>query len=438
MALGGGNFMTQNKVLPGSYINFISAARASNALAERGIVAMPLELDWGVDGAVFTVSAKEFQQDSMKYFGYAYEHEKLKGIRDLFKNIKTGHFYKLMKSGVLAENTYSIARYKGVRGNDLTTVIVTNVDDGTKMDVLTYLDSRLVDKQTVLPNTDNLVDNDYVIWKENVVLKATVGLKLAGGSNGVGASGAEYQTALDAFEAYSFNALGCLSTKPEIINLVVEYTKRLRDKVGMKFQSVVYQGAMADYEGVISVENTVSDQSALPSSIVFWATGAVSSCAVNKSLTNKVYDGEFTINTNYKQSQLEMALEAGKFIFHKVGNEVRVLEDINTFRTISDEKSSDFSSNQTIRVLDQIANDIGTLFNTKYLGQVTNNADGRISLWNDVVTHHQQLQGIGAIEGFSPEDVSITAGETKKAVVINDVVTPINAMAQLYVTVVVQ
>jgi len=154
--------------------------------------------------------------------------------------------------------------------------------------------------------------------------------------------------------------------------------------------------------------------------------------------TNRIYDGEFTVNTNYKQTEIETALQSGKFIFHKVGDTVRVLEDINTFITITDEKSSDFSSNQTIRVLDQIANDIASLFNTKYLGNVPNDADGRISLWNDIVTHHKQMQTIRAIEDFNPKNVTVATGDTKKAVVINDVVTPVNAMAQLYMTVVVE
>jgi len=42
MALGGGTFLVQNKVLPGSYINFISAARASAVLSDRGVATMPL------------------------------------------------------------------------------------------------------------------------------------------------------------------------------------------------------------------------------------------------------------------------------------------------------------------------------------------------------------------------------------------------------------
>lgn len=438
MALGGGTFVAQNKVLPGSYINFVSLAKANATLSYRGVSALPVELDWGADNAVFTVTSEEFQKDSMKIFGYSYDHAKMKGLRDLFKNIRTGHFYKLMNTGVVASNTFCTAKYKGIRGNDLKTVITVNVDDASKMDVLTYLGTVLVDKQIVLPNTDNLADNDYVVWKTNVILTATAGLALTTGSNGSVVTGTEYQAALDAFEAYSFNTIGCLSTTSTIIDLVCAWTKRLRDEVGMKFQAVVFQTATADHEGIISVENAVTDAGELASSLVFWATGAEAGCAVNKCNTNRIYDGEFTVNTNYKQTEIETALQSGKFIFHKVGDTVRVLEDINTFITITDEKSSDFSSNQTIRVLDQIANDIASLFNTKYLGNVPNDADGRISLWNDIVTHHKQMQTIRAIEDFNPKNVTVATGDTKKAVVINDVVTPVNAMAQLYMTVVVE
>ena len=110
----------------------------------------------------------------------------------------------------------------------------------------------------------------------------------------------------------------------------------------------------------------------------------------------------------------------------------------NSFISITDEKSSDFSSNQTIRVLDQIANDIAVLFGKKYLGKVPNDAAGRISLWNDIVKHHTELQDIRAIENFSGENVTVEKGDTKKSVVVTDYVTPVNAMEQLYMTVYVQ
>ena len=75
------------------------------------------------------------------------------------------------------------------------------------------------------------------------------------------------------------------------------------------------------------------------------------------------------------------------------------------------------------------------LFNTKYLGVVPNDAAGRISLWSDIVKHHEQLQEIRAIEDFSDADVTVAQGETKKSVVVADSVTVVNAMGKLYMTV---
>ncbi|SJR68425.1 phage tail sheath family protein [Clostridioides difficile] len=433
MALGGGTFVTQNKVLPGSYINFVSATRATSSLSDRGIVAMPLELDWGIDEEVFQVTSDDFEKYSTKYFGYDYTHEKLKGLRDLFKNIRLGYFYKLNK-GVKASCSIATARCSGIRGNDLKVIVTTNIDDNAKFDVVTLLDNKKVDTQIAKVITE-LQDNDYVTWKKEATLEATAGLTFTNGTNGEAVTGTEYQAFLDKIESYSFNALGCLATTTEIKSLFVEFTKRMRDKVGAKFQTVLYKKNDADYEGVVSVENKIKDTGLLESSLIYWTTGAIAGCDINKSNTNKRYDGEFDVDVNYTQIQLEEALKTGKFIFHKVGDEVHVLEDINTFVSFTDEKNDDFSSNQSIRVLDQIANDIATLFNHKYQGAVPNDKSGRISFWNDVVKHHEQLQNMRAIEDFKADDVSVEPGSDKKTVVVSDAVKVISAMSKLYMTV---
>ncbi|HBG7006505.1 phage tail sheath family protein [Clostridioides difficile] len=433
MALGGGTFVTQNKVLPGAYINFVSATRATSSLSDRGIVAMPLELDWGIDEEIFTVTSDDFEKYSTKYFGYDYTHEKLKGLRDLFKNIRLGYFYKLNK-GVKASCSIATAKYSGTRGNDLKVIVTTNIDDNTKFDVVTLLDNKKVDTQIAKVITD-LQDNDYITWKKDTTLEASAGLVFTGGTNGESVTGAEYQAFLDKIESYSFNALGSLATTAEIKSLFVEFTKRMRDKVGAKFQTVLYKKNDADYEGVVSVENKVKDTGLLESSLVYWTTGAIAGCDINKSNTNKKYDGEFDVDVNYTQIQLEEALKTGKFIFHKVGDEVHVLEDINTFVSFTDDKNDDFSSNQSVRVLDQIANDIATLFNEKYLGKVPNDKAGRISFWNDVVKHHKELENIRAIEDFKTDDVSVELGNDKKTVIVSDAVKVINAMSKLYMTV---
>lgn len=431
MALGGGTFVAQNKVLPGAYINFVSLAAASATLSDRGIATMPLELDWGVEGAVFEVTNADFQKNSMKIFGYSFDHEKMKGLRDLFMNITTLYAYRLNGGGDKATNTYATAKFGGVRGNDLKIVIQKNVDDASMFDVKTVLGSTVVDTQTVAKAAD-LVANDFVTWK-TAELAVTAGIALEGGANGA-VDGSAHQNYLDKIEAYSFNALGVVTKEESIKGLYESFVKRLRDEVGAKFQAVLYNKA-ADYEGVINVKNKVTDKGWDESCLVYWVTGIAAGCAVNKSNLNKIYDGEFTVDVDYTQTQLTKAIQAGEFVLHQVGSDVRVLEDINSLVTTSDTKGDIFKDNQTIRVIDQIANDIAVLFNTKYLGVVPNDAAGRISLWTDIVKHHEQMQDIRAIEDFSDEDVTVSQGNTKKAVVVNDAVTVVNAMAKLYMTV---
>ncbi len=428
--LGGGTFTAQNKKLPGTYINFASASRASASLSDRGIVAIPLLMDWGAADEVFEVSNEKFVNNSLKIFGYDYSHDKMKGLRDLFKNTKTLYAYRLNGKGTKATNTYAEAKYPGIRGNDLKIIISKNVDDETKFDVKTVLEFKEMDVQTV-KNSSELIANDWVTFK-SAELQETASTPLASGTNGTEVTTSEYQAFLNAIESYSFNALGCPVEDAKINELFVTFTKRMRDEVGAKFQTVVYRKP-ADYEGVISVENEVTDD-VNKASVVYWTTGAQAGCAVNKSLTNTAYDGEFKIKVDYTQSQLADALESGKFIFHNVTGEVRVLEDINTFTSVTDEKSIDFSNNQTIRVIDQIANDVAALFNTKYLGKIPNNASGRISLQSDVVAIHRALEDIQAIENFSADDIVVAQGDTKKSVVLTDKITVINAMSQLYMS----
>lgn len=422
----------QNKVLPGCYINFISAARATATLSDRGYAAMPLELNWGPAGAVFTVTNEEFQKDSRKIFGYEYTHDALKGLRDLFLNAQTLYAYRLNGGGEKASGTFAVAKYPGTRGNDLKVIIQGNVDDSTKYDVSLYLDNSRLETQTAAAAAD-LVDNDYVIWKKDATLTTTAGEGLKGGTNSA-VDGAAHQAFLDKIEGYPFNILGVVTDDDKIKALYVNFTKRMRDEVGAKFQ-LVLQDKAADYEGVINVKNEVADEGAQKSSLVYWTTGVEAACAVNRSVLNRVYDGEYEPVIDFTQAQLEAAIRAGEFSFHKVGQVIRVLNDTNSLVTLTEDKGEIFQDNQTIRVIDQIANDIATLFTTKYLGVIPNDASGRISLWADIVKHHEELAKIRAIEDFSEDDITVDGGDSKKSVVVGDAVTVVNAMTQLYMAV---
>lgn len=445
MALGGGVWTTQNKVLPGTYVNFTSIAKASATLSDRGFAAMPLMLDWGPDDAIFTVTNGDFQTDSLKVFGHAYTDKELLPLRELFQNAKTLYAYRLNSGGVKASNAFCTAKYSGIAGNKLSVVIEQNVDNNAWWDVSTFFDTTEVDKQTVSAAAE-LVANDFVTWKGNAVLEATAKTPLENGTNGT-ANAAAYQSFLNKLESYSFNVLGCPSDDQTTINLFVNYTMRMRDEIGAKFQTVIFNlstnAKIGDYEGIIEIGNRVTDYDSSIAGLgqyglVYWLTGSEASCEVNKSNTNKRYNGELTVNVDYTQAELTLALKEGRFMFHNVGGEVKILEDVNSLTTVSDTKGDVFKSNQTIRVIDQIANDMAVLFNTRYLGTVPNDADGRIALWNDIVKLHQELEKIRAVENFNPDSVTVEQGDTKKAVVCTVAnLNVVNAMAQLYMAVVI-
>lgn len=432
MALGGGGFTVQNKELPGAYINFVSAAAATANLSNRGIVTMPLELDWGVEDKVFEVSSEDFQKKTLEIFGYAYDNPKLKGLRDLFIGAKSLYAYRVNGGGTKAENAFATALYSGIRGNDIKIVIQTNADAPQKFDVFTYLGTVKVDIQTV-ERASELKDNVYVKFKSSATLAVTASTPLTGGTNGT-ANGTAHQDYLNKIESYSYNVMAVAVTDDTTKRLYVAFNRRMRDELGIKFQLVLHSIA-ADFMGVINVKNRVTDEGMSEASLVYWVAGIQAGCAVNKSCQNRRYDGEFNINTDYTQAELAQAVKGGEFVLHRVNADVRVLEDINSKTTVSDTEGEIFKDNQTVRVMDQLGNDDAVLFNTKYLGIVPNNASGRTSLWSDLVKIRQRLQDLGAIENFSDSDVTVTPGDSKKAVIVNSAVNVVNAMSRLYMTV---
>lgn len=437
MAYGGGTFTAQNKILAGSYINVKGATRTSSILGDRGIVAYAMNLDWGEDG--FTIlNVEDFQKDAMKLFGYHADSQELVQIRDIFKNANKLYLYRLNQGGEKATNTYATAKFAGTRGNAIAIKMEANPDGG--FDVTTLVGTATVDKQTVATSAD-LKENDYVTFKSfsTPSLTSAITALLAGGTNGtVSDEAVAHTTFLGLVDKYPVNVVCYGGTTANVAALYIAFAKRVREELGLKLQVVTYNVATTapDYEGVVYVYKPNNYN--VTGGYICWVAGAVAGCPINRSLTNKIYDGEAELKVQDSQAELENAIRTGLFAFHQVGEDFRVLDDINSLTTFTTEKGEYFKDNQTIRVLDQIATDIATLFNTKYLGIIPNDNAGRIALWNDIVTHHRSLETMRAIENFDPNLVVVNKGESKKSVVVSDVITVTNAMAQLYMTVEVQ
>lgn len=435
--LGGGNFITHNKALNGTYINFVSKAKAMAQISDRGIVAIPLELDFGLEDELIFVDSKDVQKESLKLFGYDFTDPKLFHIRELFKGAKSAILYRLNKGGNKATVTHQsltvTAKYSGLAGNNIKIIIENNLDDTNKFDVTTLMQGVKVDVQTVSTISD-LKENDFVKFSGTGSLSKTAGINLSGGTNKTTIKGT-YTEFLDKLESHFCNILAYAGTDDSIKSLFVAYTKRLRDEQGVKFQCVVYKKDEIDYEGVISLHTSVKEDGKLESDLIYWLAGKEAGVSINKSLVNAKYDGELTLDVNYKSRDLISNDKKGHIVFHKVGDSIYILNDINTFTSFTNEKSSDFRENQVIRVLDQDAIETARIFNEKYLGKENNNSAGRINLWSDLVYLGEQFQKLGAIEEFESKDIEVKKDVQKNTVIVTKSILPIVAMAKLYVTV---
>lgn len=178
MALGGGTFTAQNKVLPGTYVNVISRNSIKNN-TESGVVAMPICLDWGPDDKIFEVTADEFEKVALEVFGRSPYDGNLINVREVFKHSTKGLFFKINNNGTKAGCKYADAKCKGSRGNSIKIVIKKNIDQTEKYDVSTYMDTTLVDVQTVA-SSGELKDNAFIEWKESFELEETAGTFLTG------------------------------------------------------------------------------------------------------------------------------------------------------------------------------------------------------------------------------------------------------------------
>ena len=431
MALGGGRFTTMNKILPGSYINVVTKASEGFGLA-TGIVAFPWQMSWGADAAITEITADDFVGKCFEKLGYENTDAAVLPLAEIFTGGAKRILIYNLNNGVKASNTFATAVYKGTRGNDIKIKIASNVDDNTKYDVTTIVDNIDRETQTVT-NAAALVDNSWVVFDKTATLSVTAGLALTGGTNGT-TTGTEHTAALAALEQKYFNVLICDSTDSATKAVYAAYVSRMRESMGKDFQLVIYNHA-ADYEGVINVVTAVSDAAA--SSLVYWVAGKSASRAFGKSNTNAVYDGSYTPVCNETQSQLEEAILEGKFIFHMVGDDVRVLMDINSLVTYTETKSKIMANNEVIRVTDYLNNAIADLFNTRYIGNVINNETGRAHLRQDIASIQDELVNAGAIE-YDGADLTVALGPEKGDVVVSDVITVNAAMVRLYMTITVQ
>jgi hypothetical protein len=427
-----------NKVRPGVYVNFVSEGSALGTLGARGVATMALSLGWGDPKKIITLSAGE---DTTAKLGYAITASQMLLIREVLKRAKTLLLYRLntgTKATVTTGNLTATAKYGGLRGNDITIVIQTNVDDTDLFDVITKLSGTQVDLQTVA-DISGLEANDWVVFSGAGALANTAGAPLISGADG-SITNQDHSDYLAAVELYDFNTATYTGTDSTLKGVYTAFAKRLREDEGKKIQAVMENYTTADDEGVISVKNGVilSDGTTLTAAqTCAWVAGATAAAQMNQSLTYDAYDDAVDVSPRYTNSQIITALQAGEFLFTPSDGKAVVEQDINSLTSFTADKDKRFAKNRVLRVLDGINNDFVRIFSSFYLGKVNNNADGRNLLKNECVNYLNGIQNIAAIQDFdSQTDITVSPVDGQsEAVYIEAQIVPVDSVEKMYVKV---
>ena len=167
--MAGGIWTSQNKTLPGVYINVKSQGNVNANVGTRGVVAIAEPLSWGPTGVVQEITPGE---SLVPYIGYDVTQPQALFLREMMKgsNVTSGPISILLyrptgTSGAAATGTIGAltvtALYVGVRGNDVSIIISEEVDNEGTYDVQTVVDGSIVDDQAIT-DLSQLVANAWV------------------------------------------------------------------------------------------------------------------------------------------------------------------------------------------------------------------------------------------------------------------------------------
>lgn len=439
----GGIWTSQNKVLPGVYIRFKTGTALGLTVGERGVVTICEPMSWG---PVAQVTPVTLTTDATPITGYDITAPQNRFLQEMFKGTNrtsaptTILLYRPTASGsaqakVTTGELTATAVYPGARGNDISVVITELTEPESTFTVSTVVDGAIVDQQTAAQISE-LVANDWVTFSGTGALAATTGAALTGGADGTVQSAA-YSAYLTAIEPYKFDIMVYDGTDSTVQTALLSFIKRVNENNGQYCQMVASGLSNPDSRYVININSpvTLSDGTELtPQQVTWWAGGASAGALYNQSLTYAQYPGAVS-TTMQTVDQFTQAVQAGNFVLFAENGVVKVMQDINSLTTYTEDIGQVYSKNRVMRLCNTIANDIFQQFSESFIGVVNNNEQGRARFQAAIVGYLQQIQDNQGIQNFTSDDVEVLAGSAIDAIVVNVAIQAVDSVEKIYMTI---
>lgn len=443
--MAGGTWLSQNKILPGVYINTKSKGSLAISVGAKGVVAICEPLSFGPTGKVSEYIPGD---DPTAIIGNNLLSDEALFLREMCKGSDTTPapskiliYRPAGTSGAAATATVGAltadAAYEGSRGNDITLVIVADPDNAGYYNIITVVDGDTVDDQYV-NDLDNLADNAWVKFTgTGTTITATAGTALTGGVDPTIAA-TDYADFMTAIEPYTFDIVCYDGGNATIAAAFAAFAKRLSETTGRKCQAVISNGTGTNSEWVINVLNGVklADGTTISAAqATWWVAGAEAGAPYNKSLTYAQYPGAVEANPKKTTAEIEAAVTGGDIVFIDEFEAVKVCTDINTLTSFTPDKGQEYSKNRVMRVLMQLCNDIYKQFSLYFIGKVDNNDTGRNLMKGWIVGYLNEMQANNGIQNFTADDVTVEQGNAIDTVLVTIAIQPVDSIEKIYITV---
>lgn len=421
---------TQNKRLPGAYVNFKARKEQKALVSGEGIPSLMLQGQ--------TLAAPGFHlvnqgTDLAKLFGttakIAYVAEALAVASKVLVYVpaSTGGTKATGTEGGLTVTAVK----EGAEGNKLVVKIINN---GPNVTVTTVLDNAQVDSQDVQANQLPAA-NDYVTFSGTLPSggASQEQIQLSGGADG------SIDNSVDKFIAelskQDFRVVAYGTDTADDKKKLVAAVKEWRNE-GRAIVAVINNYAEANNEGIISVDNgvTLADGTKLTSKEAIYRVAALSATAGSKSLTHAEYVGAIDCDAKTPQ-EIAQAIEKGNIVFRVFRGRVLIAQDVNTLVTPADGQNDDFKKNKLVRTMDIIGEAIQAVFVENFVGQVVNDIDGRELFKQHLIVRVLDPLVAQSALTYSADDIKVTEGSQKEAILVTLGVKLADAMEKLYVTV---
>lgn len=212
----------------------------------------------------------------------------------------------------------------------------------------------------------------------------------------------DYTDAFTYFAHTSFDYLAIPTVETDgKTSEISTWIKGQRDN-GKKCKAVLPH-VTADTEGIINVDTDefkIGDTVYTAEQYCSRIAGLIAGTPITISCTYAPLN-ELTDCTHLTVSEMDAAINAGKFIVFFDGEKVKVGRGINSLVTTTSDKGESFKKIKIVDIMDMIYTDIKLTAQDNYLGKYSNSYDNKCLLMSAISSYFEQLILDGVLESAS-------------------------------------